>query len=179
MIRASILFAVAILTFPLVADADVIWEFNQSDGDQSLVATVTTDGSESDLLTDHYFHILSLDSLDYTGGPPPFDPAIFEPDPSAQVFWDVSSQIGICGISGSMPYYNGFYFGSQSGIQLSSNPSFWTQVNYGGILYNSLGPGYYTLATSPVPEPSTLALLTVGLLGIGGYASRRRRKLTH
>ena len=30
-------------------------------------------------------------------------------------------------------------------------------------------------SASPVPEPSTIALLSIGLLGIGGYASRKRR----
>ena len=34
----------------------------------------------------------------------------------------------------------------------------------------------YQGVVAPVPEPSTLALLAVGLLSIGGYASRKRRQ---
>ena len=36
-------------------------------------------------------------------------------------------------------------------------------------------PVAYVVEFEPVPEPSTLALLTIGLLGLGSYASRKRQ----
>ena len=58
----------------------------------------------------------------------------------------------------------------------------WVNVNLGGLepdvklwlMYNTAGGS--AVVTEIVPEPSTLVLLAVGVLGLLGFAGRRRRK---
>ena len=60
-----------------------------------------------------------------------------------------------------------------------SNPrTAWVSTHNGESYpsYSYMGHALVRESQSSVPEPSTLALLAVGLLGIGGYASRKRRQ---
>jgi hypothetical protein len=66
---------------------------------------------------------------------------------------------------------NGFY-----GFNFTLNMENWAYENreilIGSNAYNTFREGSYA---APVPEPGTAALLGMGLLGLAGYASRRRR----
>ena len=180
--RTYLPFAAAILTFPLMAHANIIWEFNQSDGGSSLQATVTTTGEVGDLATDGFFDILTLDSLSYTGGPAPFDPTALSSEYGAQIYWDAIGGLGSAAYAEGYPDFNQFEGIATEYVRLSSTEDGEkpTQVVYQNEeLYGGVSPGYYTPLTSPVPEPSTIALLMVGLLGVGGYATRRRRNSNH
>lgn len=71
--------------------------------------------------------------------------------------------------SSSVPENNGFY-----GFNFTLNMDNWAYANKDNLV-GEYAPFYEGSYAAPVPEPGTAALLGMGLLGLAGYASRRRR----
>ena len=179
----------AVLLSPMAANADPItYDVNQTIGTGSVVGTIQTDGTLGVLGSSNIVSwILTLSSPNLSGGSP-------------QVLTDANSSVRMSG-SGVIASLADLIFDWSGGPDWSllfsggSPFSYWCMTT-GPITCNSeatpsevigygtdgdnaeerlrTGPGVIARASS-VPEPGTLALLGIGLAGLG--LTRRRRKV--
>jgi probable HAF family extracellular repeat protein len=105
-------------------------------------------------------------------------------DSTAYGINDVGQVVGFADIAGN--YSRAFVYGNGTMQDLNSmiSSSKWTLTDAMAINDNGWIVGYgtnpdgYTHAflLTPIPEPSTFALLGIGAIGLTGWASRRRKR---
>jgi PEP-CTERM motif len=90
-------------------------------------------------------------------------------------------------LTGSVAAGTTYWFTLQNAVLPSGNPIYWDQNNGPSTAYeNSVGQltppngseSFQLYGTSAVPEPSTVTLLTIGVVGLVGYRWRRRKSVT-
>ena len=181
-----LLLALAFILIPQVCSAEIIWDYFSTDSITEVTGMLTTDGFPSALTSDGAFSLVSFDTVlvngfapttwSFGGGPP------FNQSPLGQFLWSASEGIGFLEIQGygSVVAYDAIFSNSmQLGV-----PD-WQET----FVVGNEESEYYALFTPTetyfvphgfeqpvVPEPATITLLLIGLLGLGNHMAKRSRK---
>jgi hypothetical protein len=140
----------------LAGDPSAFWEIQVSNIQTSKPSALAA-----------YFTYFSLNGTAESPIYPFFGGAVVEPDP-------LNPSVGpVWGATISPPYTN---LSSSQTLYAYITP--WTFGEDGGINPSSNGltlAGEYVVPSSAVPEPASLATVAVGLLGLTGFALKKRR----
>jgi hypothetical protein len=181
--RLSLFVAAFVLSASLAAQAsDITYNINQTVSGASATGTITTDGAIGTLGAGDILNF----TIDLSNGTS-FDLAdgyiVFESfdvtATSSGVYFDFGDTVAGGLVLADSTYENYLCFSTQGTHCNSFNRdklSGGTQIQLDGIAYD--GPVLSTSSeiasvASPVPEPSSIALLSTGLLGAAGIVRRR------
>ena len=179
----TLLLALALILIPQVCFAEILWDYSSTDGFTTLSGQLTSSGDPADLAAPNHFTLVSILSAFVNGGPistwgPSGGVPPFTGYSTGSFDWDTvqASMLG-----GYLEQTDHSYINS---IRIAEDGS-WTyrtwvyRDEFGDSIVN-FEPTVTTITPADsepvIPEPSTIALLAVGLLGIGVYATRKRRQ---